>query len=179
MNFPIKDKATNGLSFLNKISKIKYMKIKIITISKTKSEYSEAEAEFLKRLTKYAQVEIVNLKEEPITKNRDYDEIIELEGDKIMQKVDKDYYNIALHVMGKEITSVELSNLIKEIRDFKGGKISFIIGGPLGLSQQVLTKTDLTLSFSRMTFTHQLIRLLLLEQVYRGFEIIKGSDYHK
>jgi 23S rRNA (pseudouridine1915-N3)-methyltransferase len=155
------------------------MKIKIITISKTKSEYGEAEAEFLKRLARYAQVEIVNLKEEPITKNRAIDDIIDKEGDRIMKSLDKDYYNIALHVMGKEISSEELSNLIKEIKDFKGGKICFIIGGPLGLSQQVLAKVDLALSFSRMTFTHQLIRLLLLEQIYRSFEIIKGSGYHK
>jgi 23S rRNA (pseudouridine1915-N3)-methyltransferase len=155
------------------------MKIKILTISKTKSEYSEAEAEFLKRLTRYAQVEILNLKEEPITKNRAIDEIMDKEGERILKNLDKDYYNIALHVMGKEISSEELSNLIKEIKDFKGGKICFIIGGPLGLSQTVLAKVNLVLSFSRMTFTHQLIRLLLLEQIYRSFEIIKGSDYHK
>lgn len=155
------------------------MKIKIITISKTKSEYSEAEAEFLKRLTKYAQVEILNLKEEPITKNRSIDDIMSKEGERIIKSLDKDYYNIALHVMGKEVTSVELSNLIKEIKDFKGGKLCFIIGGPLGLAQEVLAKVDLALSFSRMTFTHQLIRLILLEQIYRSFEIIKGSEYHK
>lgn len=155
------------------------MKIKIITISKTKSEYSEAEAEFMKRLTRYAQVEIVNLKEEPITKNRDIDEIMAKEGERILKNLDKDYYNIALHVIGKAISSEELSNLIKEIKDFKGAKICFIIGGPLGLSQQVLSKVDLALSFSRMTFTHQLIRLILLEQIYRSFEIIKGSEYHK
>lgn len=155
------------------------MKVKIITISKTKSEYSQAEQEFLKRLQRYATVEILNLKEEPITKNRDYDEIIELEGEKIMQKLDEDYYNIALHAMGQQKTSEEFSNLLEEIKDFKGGKLCFIIGGPLGLSQKVLAAVDLVLSFSKMTFTHQLIRLLLLEQVYRGFEIIKGTDYHK
>ncbi|MCX6743237.1 MAG: 23S rRNA (pseudouridine(1915)-N(3))-methyltransferase RlmH [Candidatus Parcubacteria bacterium] len=155
------------------------MKIKILTISKTKLEYNGLEAEFLKRLTRYAKVEIVNLKEEPIIKNRSVDEIMDKEGERIFKSLDKDYYNIALHVMGKEISSEELSNLIKENRDFKGGKICFIIGGPLGLSQQVLAKVDLSLSFSRMTFTHQLIRLLLLEQIYRSVEIIKGSDYHK
>ncbi|OGY41978.1 MAG: hypothetical protein A2Y67_01120 [Candidatus Buchananbacteria bacterium RBG_13_39_9] len=155
------------------------MRVKIITISKTKSEYSEAEAEFLKRLTKYALVEILNLKEELITKNRSIDEIMEKEGERILKNLDKDYYNIALHVMGKEITSVELSNLIKEIRDFKSGKICFIIGGPLGLSKEVLTIVDLALSMSKMTFTHQLIRLLLLEQIYRGFEIINNTGYHK
>lgn len=155
------------------------MKIKIITISKTKSEYSEAEAEFLKRLTRYAQVEIVNLKEEPIIHNRAVSEILAKEGERILKSLDEDFYNIALQIEGKEITSVELGNLIRETRDFKGGKLCFIIGGPLGLSREVLSKADLALSFSRMTFTHQLIRLLLLEQIYRGFEIIKGSEYHK
>ncbi len=154
------------------------MKIKIITISKTKSDYTEAETEFLKRLTRYAQIEIINLKEEPI-KSQPADDILAKEGERILKSLDQDYYNIALHVMGKEINSEELSNLIKENKDFKGAKICFIIGGPLGLSQQVLAKVDLALSFSRMTFTHQLIRLLLLEQIYRSFEIIKGSDYHK
>jgi len=155
------------------------MKIKIITVSKTKSEYSQAESEFLKRLRQYADIEILNLKEEPITKNRNYDEIMEIEGDKILDKLDKEYFNIALHVMGQQKTSEEFANLLEEIKDFKGGKICFIIGGPLGLSQKVLAGADLVLSFSKMTFTHQLIRLLLLEQVYRGFEILKGTDYHK
>ncbi|HDQ22694.1 MAG TPA: 23S rRNA (pseudouridine(1915)-N(3))-methyltransferase RlmH [Candidatus Uhrbacteria bacterium] len=155
------------------------MKIKIITVSKTKSEYSQAESEFLKRLRQYADIEILNLKEEPITKNRNYDEIMEIEGDKILDKLDKEYFNIALHVMGQQKTFEEFANLLEEIKDFKGGKMCFIIGGPLGLSQKVLAGVDLVLSFSKMTFTHQLIRLLLLEQVYRGFEILKGTDYHK
>jgi 23S rRNA (pseudouridine1915-N3)-methyltransferase len=155
------------------------MKIKIIAISKNKFSYiSEGEADYLKRLKNYAQLEIVTLKEEPI-KTQSVDDILAKEGERILKNLDQDYYNIALHVMGKEITSVELSNLIKENRDFKGAKICFIIGGPLGLAQEVLAKVDLALSFSRMTFTHQLIRLLLLEQIYRGFEIIKGSGYHK
>ena len=155
------------------------MKIKILTISKTKSDYSEAEQEFFKRLQKYADFEVVNIKEEPITKNRSNDEIIEIEGERLLEKIDNDYFNIALHVMGEQKTSEEFANLLQEIRDFKGGKICFIIGGPLGLSQKVLDKSDLVLSFSKMTFTHQMIRLLLLEQVYRGFEILAGTEYHK
>lgn len=156
------------------------MKIKILTISKNKFAYiSEGEDDYLKRLKKYAVVEVVNLKEEPITKNRDSDEIMEIEGERILQKLEKDYYTIALHSLGKQMTSDELSNLLLESRDFKGAKICFIIGGPLGLSQKVLSSVDLVLSFSRFTFTHQLIRLLLLEQIYRGFEIISGSEYHK
>jgi len=155
------------------------MKIKILTISKTKSEYYQAEQEFIKRLSKYCQLEILNLKEEPITKNRSVDEIMETEGERILKKIDSDYYNVALHLMGEQKTSAQFSDLLAEVRDFKGAKLAFIIGGPLGLSQRVLGRADLVLSFSKFTFTHQLIRLLLLEQVYRGFEILAGTDYHK
>ena len=156
------------------------MKIKIISISKNKFDYiSSGEQDYLGRLKKYAEVEILNLKEEPITKNRSVDEIIEIEGERILQKLDKDYFTVALHIMGKQMTSEEFSDLIEEIRDFKGAKICFIIGGPLGLSQKVLAQANLVLSFSKMTFTHQLIRLLLLEQIYRAFEILAKTQYHK
>jgi 23S rRNA (pseudouridine1915-N3)-methyltransferase len=155
------------------------MKIKIIAISKNKFEYiSAGEADYLKRLKKYAQVEILNLKEEPI-KSQPIDDILAKEGERILKNLDDDFYTIALHVMGNEKTSFEFAQKLEEIRDFKGGKICFIIGGPLGLDQKVLAKADLALSFSKMTFTHQLIRLLLLEQIYRGFEILAGTEYHK
>ncbi|MFC1598947.1 23S rRNA (pseudouridine(1915)-N(3))-methyltransferase RlmH [Patescibacteria group bacterium] len=155
------------------------MKIKIITIAKTKSEYAQLEQEFLKRLQQYADVEILNIKEELITKNRSAEDVMEIEGEKILQKLNKEYFNIALHLMGQLLTSEQLSDLLQEQRDFQKAKICFIIGGPLGLSQKVLSYADFVLSFSRLTFTHQLIRLLLLEQIYRGFEIIKGTEYHK
>ena len=156
------------------------MKIKIISISKNKFDYiSAGEQDYLSRLQRYADLEILNLKEEPMTKNRPEDEIMEIEGERILAKLDKDYFAIALHVMGEQKSSEEFADLIEENRDFKGAKICFVIGGPLGLSQKVLDKASLVLSFSKMTFTHQLIRLLLLEQVYRAFEILKGTEYHK
>jgi len=156
------------------------MKIKIISISKNKFDYiSAGEQDYLSRLQRYADLEILNLKEEPMTKNRPEDEIMEIEGKRILAKLDKDYFTIALHVMGKQMVSEEFADLIEEIRDFKGAKICFVIGGPLGLSQRVLDEADFVLSFSKMTFTHQLIRLLLLEQIYRAFEILKGTEYHK
>jgi 23S rRNA (pseudouridine1915-N3)-methyltransferase len=156
------------------------MKIKIISISKNKFAYITAgEQDYLGRLQRYNDVEVLNLKEEPITKNRSSDEIMEIEGDRMLERLDKDYFNVALHVMGKQMASEEFADLIEENRDFKDAKICFIIGGPLGLSQKVLAKANLVLSFSKMTFTHQLIRLLLLEQIYRAFEILKGTGYHK
>jgi len=155
------------------------MKIKIITISKTKSEYQEAEQEFLKRLQRYADVAVLNLKEEPITKNRSNEDIKGVEGERIMSKIDEDAFVIVLDQKGNNMTSLEFANQIEQIRDFKGAKINFIIGGPLGLSGEILARGDLVLSLSEMTLTHQMIRLLLLEQIYRGFEILKGTDYHK
>jgi 23S rRNA (pseudouridine1915-N3)-methyltransferase len=155
------------------------MKIKIIAISKDKFDYINAGViDYVARLRKYADVDVLNLKEEPI-KGHGVDDILEKEGEKILAKLVKDYFNIALHRMGKEMTSFEFAKQIEEIRDFKGGKICFIIGGPLGLSQKVLTDVNLTLSLSRMTFTHQMTRLLLLEQIYRGFEILAGTAYNK
>ena len=156
------------------------MKIKLITISKNKFDYIPAgEQDYLGRLQRYADVEILNLKEEPITKNRPEDEIMEIEGERIFAKLDKDYFTVALYVMGNQMSSEEFADFVEEIRDFKGAKICFVIGGPLGLSQRVLDEADFVLSFSKMTFTHQLIRLLLLEQIYRAFEILAKTQYHK
>jgi 23S rRNA (pseudouridine1915-N3)-methyltransferase len=155
------------------------MKIKIITISKDKFDYiTSGVIDFVARLKRYTDVDILNLKEEAI-KSQPVDDILEKEGEKILAKLDKDYFNIALHRMGKEKTSFEFAKLIEDARDFKGGKICFIIGGPLGLSQKVLASVNLTLSLSRMTFTHQMTRLILLEQIYRGFEILSGTEYNK
>jgi 23S rRNA (pseudouridine1915-N3)-methyltransferase len=155
------------------------MKIKIIAISKDKFDYiTSGVIDFVARLKRYADVDILNLKEEPI-KSQPIDDILDKEGEKILAKLDKEYFNIALHRMGKEMTSFEFAKLIEDVRDFKGGKICFIIGGPLGLSQKVLGNVNLSLSLSRMTFTHQMTRLLLLEQIYRGFEILAGTEYNK
>ncbi|MBN1326160.1 23S rRNA (pseudouridine(1915)-N(3))-methyltransferase RlmH [Candidatus Falkowbacteria bacterium] len=155
------------------------MKIKIIAISKDKFDYiSDGVIDYVSRLRKYADVDILNLKEELI-KSQGIDDVIEKEGEKILAKLNKDYFNVALHRMGKEKTSFEFAKLLEDVRDFKGGKICFIIGGPLGLSQKVLGEVNLTLSLSRLTFTHQMTRLILLEQIYRGFEILAGTQYDK
>lgn len=155
------------------------MKIKIITISKTKSEYTEAEQEFLKPLQKYADLEVLSLKEEPVTKNRSHDEIKTIEGERLLAKINKDAFIMVLDQKGKQIDSLEFSKQMEQIKDFKGGNLNIIIGGHLGVSGEVLAKANLIISFSQMTFTYQLIRLLLLEQLYRAFEILKGTQYHK
>ncbi len=156
------------------------MKIRIIAVSKTKDDYiAVGECEYQKRLQQSCDIEWVYVKEEPITKSSHSDTVLEREGERILKQIPEDYYTIALHVMGKELTSFEFAKLLEKNRDFEGGKICLVIGGPLGLSQRVLAKAHFALSFSRMTFTHQMVRLLLLEQLYRGFEILRGSEYHK
>lgn len=156
------------------------MKIRILAVAKTKDEYIlSGEQEYMKRLLPSANIEWTYVKEEPITKSSDADAVMEREGERILKQIPDDYYVVALHLMGKELTSFEFAKLLEKNRDFEGGKICFIIGGPLGLSQTVLAKARVALSFSRMTFTHQMVRLLLLEQLYRGFEILRGSEYHK
>lgn len=156
------------------------MKIRIIVVSKTKDSFLRAgEREYEKRLQQVAHVEWVYVREEPITKSSDSENVLDREGERILNHIPDGYYVIALHVIGKELTSHEFANILGRCRDFEGGNICFIIGGPLGLSQRVLARVHFALSFSRMTFTHQMIRLFLLEQLYRGFEILRGSEYHK
>jgi 23S rRNA (pseudouridine1915-N3)-methyltransferase len=155
------------------------MKIRIIIVGKTKIDYlREGENDYLGRLRRDCQIEFREIKEELI-KDDDERKIKEIEGERIIERLDKDYFNIALDKEGKIFDSEGFARLIEEKKDYAGAKICFIIGGPLGLSKKVLERVNLVLSFSRMTFTHELIRLMLLEQIYRAFEILRGSKYHK
>lgn len=155
------------------------MKIEIITISKSKFSYiDEAQKDYLKRLKAYATVDIIVIKETPIKKGGE-ELIKDQEGKKMIEKLKEGYTKIALDSTGQQYTSIEFSKWIEKLKDFDGGKIQFIIGGPLGLSGEVFAHVDSTISFSKMTMTHQLIKVILLEQVYRAFEILKGSGYHK
>ena len=155
------------------------MKIKIIIVGKTKSDYLRAgESDYLGRLKRDCQIEFVEIKEEPI-KGDNEKKVVEIEGERIIEKLDSDFFNIALDKKGKQFSSEDFAKLIEEKKDFAGAKICFIIGGPLGLDEEVLEKVNLILSFSQMTFTHELIRLILLEQIYRALEILRGSKYHK
>jgi len=152
--------------------------IKIIAIGKIKFDYiKEGIKDYAKRLKRFCRLEILELKERSVEK-MEKEKIKNLEGDEILKKVNKGYI-VVLDKKGKQLASEEFSEVFKEIRDFKGGKIIFIIGGAFGLPDKVLKKADLVLSFSKMTFPHQLFRLILLEQIYRAFKILEGSDYHK
>lgn len=163
------------------------MKIRIIQIGKTKDSYlEEGIAEFTKRLSPYVKLEIVTLKEVMASKAFTKEHCKEFEGVEILKVLEgkgggRDGGDvgaiIALDEHGKEFTSVEFSQFLGKFFD-RGERINFIIGGPYGLAENVRKKAGALCSLSKMTFTHQMIRLFLLEQIYRGVSIIKGKEYH-
>ena len=150
--------------------------IKIICVGKIKEKYlKEAIDEYKKRLSKYNNIDIIELKDEGKVEE---EKAKEIEGEKILNKVqDKDYV-ITLEIEGKELTSPELANKINNIL-IENSNITFIIGGSYGLSDKVKERANYHLSFSKMTFPHQLFRVLLLEQIYRSYKIINNESYHK
>lgn len=151
------------------------LSIKIIQIGKTKDKFfKEAEKEFLKRLKPFAKIEQITLKES----KKEPKKAIEEEGKLILEKTDQNTYIIVLERTGLKVSSGKFAELIKNQRDFGKGKITFIIGGPYGLSKEILQKANFQLSLSKMTFTHQMIRIFLLEQIYRAFTILEGKKYH-
>lgn len=159
------------------------MKIKIICVGKLKEKYLVAGVnEYLKRLQGYCKVEVYEVLDESIPDNCSLANqmiIKAKEGRKMLDKIKQDEYVILLDVAGQEIDSIELS---KQMADcMLGGKstIDFVIGGSLGHGQEILDRANFKLSFSKMTFPHQLMRLILVEQIYRSFKIIKNESYHK
>ena len=156
--------------------------VTIVTVGSLKEGYlREAVAEYKKRLSQYARVDEVEIKEERINNedNRaEIDAALSREADKILAAIPKDCYKIALCVEGKQYTSEELAKLIGDGCD-RGGKIALVIGSSYGLSEKVKKECDVRLSFSKLTFPHQLMRVILAEAVYRAFTIIKGTKYHK
>ena len=156
------------------------IKIKIICVGKIKEDYLNLGiGEYLKRLSTYAKVEIIELKDEKISSKDSDEHIKEAEGNRIIEKLDKEYYNIFLDVHGKDYSSEEFAKYTQKLIDSGKGNLCFVIAGSLGFSQNALKHADFRLSFSKMTFTHQMIRLLLLEQIYRVFKINNNEVYHK
>ena len=159
------------------------MNITIITVGKLKDIYfKEAVEEYSTRLSKYCKLEIVEVPDEKAPENLSLSQeliIIQKEGQGILKYVKEDTYVIALAIQGKQLSSEGLADLINDLGIKGRSNIAFVIGGSLGLSDEVLKRSDFKLSFSPMTFPHQLMRVILLEQVYRGFRIIKGEPYHK
>ncbi len=159
------------------------MKISIICVGKIKEKYFQmAIAEYVKRLSRYCKLEIIELTDEktPDGCSTAMEEQIKAkEGDRILNSLKGDEYVISLAIEGKKLNSVQLSEKIDKLGISGTSHIAFIIGGSLGLDKRVLDRSDYLLSFSDMTFPHQLMRVVLLEQVYRSYRIINGEPYHK
>jgi len=159
------------------------MNITIICVGKIKEKYlKSAIDEYTKRLSRYCKLNIVELGDEKTPDNASEKEelmIKEKEGEAILKSIKDNMFVIALELKGSMISSEELSNYIKDLGIKGESNIAFVIGGSLGLSKAVLERANYKLCFSKMTFPHQLFRVMLLEQVYRGFRIISGEPYHK
>ena len=158
------------------------MKITIVCAGKIKEKYLTAGiAEFMKRLKPFAQVEIREVHEEKMPdapSAAEKEQVLSKEGDKLLKLVPEGSYLFVLDVFGKEKSSEELAAGIGKLGLNGRSNITFLIGGAFGLSPAVRQAADELLSFSRMTFTHQMVRLLLVEQIYRAFKINRGEKYH-
>ena len=158
------------------------MKITIVAAGKIKEKYLTAGInEFLKRLGTFANVKIVEINEEKMKDNpseAEKQQVLAAEGQRILKQVPEGSYLFVLDVYGKAVSSEALSEKIQKLGLEGKSSITFLIGGAFGLSEEVRQAADFRLSFSPMTFTHQMIRLLLVEQIYRSFKIARGEKYH-
>lgn len=159
------------------------MKITLLTVGKIKEKYlKDAIAEYSKRLSKYCKLEIIEVADEKTPDNASEvvkNVIRDKEGERLLKYVKDDAFVITLEIKGKMMTSEELAEKIDTLGIRGVSHIMFIIGGSIGLGEDVIKRSDFALSFSKMTFPHQLMRVILLEQIYRSYRIISGEPYHK
>ena len=159
------------------------MKITILCVGKVKEKfYRDAIDEFSKRLSRYCKLEIIEVSDEKTEEQASENEIRlikEKEGERLLKNIKEDAYVITLCIDGKQLDSEELSEKIEKLGIQGNSHIYFIIGGSLGLSDTVINRANYKLSFSKMTFPHQLMRVILLEQIYRSYRIMNNEPYHK
>lgn len=159
------------------------MKITLIAVGKMKETYLEdAVAEYQKRLSRYCRLEIIQVSDEKTPDRASQaleEQIKKKEGERILSKIPADAYVIALAIQGKMLDSEQLAKKLENLGIEGKSQIVFVIGGSLGLSPSVLSRADYALSFSKMTFPHQLMRVILMEQIYRSYRIICKEPYHK
>lgn len=159
------------------------MKITVLCVGKVKEKfYRDAIDEFSKRLSRYCKMEIVEVADEKTQEQASDVEIRlvkEKEGERLLKNIKEDAYVITLCIDGKQLDSEELSEKMEKLGVQGVSHIYFIIGGSLGLADEVIKRADFKLSFSKMTFPHQLMRVILLEQIYRGYRIMNNEPYHK
>ncbi|MEE1102382.1 MAG: 23S rRNA (pseudouridine(1915)-N(3))-methyltransferase RlmH [Agathobacter sp.] len=159
------------------------MKITILCVGKVKEKfYQDAIKEFQKRMSRYCKLDIVEVADEK-TQEQSSDLEIQIikdkEGERLLKHIKEDAYIICLAIDGKQLDSVELSEKMNQLFVTGNSHICFVIGGSLGISDNVLKRANYKLSFSKMTFPHQLMRVILLEQIYRSFRIMNNEPYHK
>lgn len=153
--------------------------ITIVTIGKLKEQYwKDAQAEYMKRLSAFAKMEIVELKEEKFDEKDTVEIITQKEAEKILNVIPKNSLIVALDKEGKKFSSENLAEKLNNVTIKQYNNITIVIGGPLGLAQSILNNSEEKWSLSDLTFTHQMVRVILLEQIYRGFMIMGGRNYH-
>ena len=167
------------INFRNKLSYLRSMKIRLICVGKTDiKHFQDAENEYLKRLKHYIPIEKIEIPELKNAKKLRKDQIKQEEGSLILKQITPGEQVILLDEKGKRFSSIEFSKFLQKRMNSGGKYISFIIGGAYGFSEDVYQRADSKVSLSEMTFSHQMIRTFFLEQVYRGFTILKGEPYH-
>ena len=154
------------------------IEINVISVGSVKEKYlQEMISDYKKRISKYAQIDLIELKDESNKINENV--VKELEGERIISSIKDGFYVVLLDLGGVMLDSVSLSKKIDEISTYHSSKIAFVIGGSFGVSEAVKKRANYKLSFSKLTFPHQLIKGVLLEQIYRSFKILNNETYHK
>ena len=158
------------------------MNLRIICVGKPdRVMFAPALAEYEKRLSRFCQLDIRQLAEGPVPRNEaEIEKTLRLEGEKILACLKPNDRVVAMCIEGKQLSSTQLAQQIKEFQDYgQGGTLTYIIGSSHGLCDEVVRRADIKLSMSKMTFPHQLARVMLTEQIYRAFTILSGQTYHK
>lgn len=157
--------------------------VHLIVVGKIKEKYfTDAINEYSKRLGRYCNLKLIEVKDEPTPDNpsgRETELVLGREGERILSKIPKGAYLVPLCIEGKQLDSVEFAELFSKTANDGKSDIAFIIGGSMGICDEIKRMADFKLSFSKMTFPHQLMRVVLLEQIYRAFNILGGGKYHK
>lgn len=156
------------------------IKLKFIFVGKTKEPWiAEGIEHYKKMLSKFAELEFITVKDEKVTEHSSEKIVLEKEEERILKSLSKNSFSLVLDSKGRMLSTEELAELFKEKMNQGYNDFIFVTGSSLGLSAEVMNSANFRLSLSKMTFPHQLVRLILLEQVYRAFSIIKGGRYHK
>ncbi|MBN1904854.1 MAG: 23S rRNA (pseudouridine(1915)-N(3))-methyltransferase RlmH [Deltaproteobacteria bacterium] len=156
------------------------IRLNFIMVDRTRASYiREGEEEYLKRIKRFISYKWTEVKPVKITRGISDEEVIRREGLNILEKIEHGDYLIALDKGGRQYSSEGFASLLRRLSDENRGQVCFIIGGPLGLSEDIKKRANQTVSFSEMTLTHEMVRLILTEQIYRAFTILEGHKYHK